>query len=1471
MYHLRPRFTALVIRMGLFVLLTAAMSGRASAEPVPRFSDIMPISQVKAGMIGYGLTVFRGTTVEKFAVTVVGVVKKGSLLVPGHDMILVRMSGGPMTTRQAYLIRGMSGSPVYINGKIIGAFSQGEPTSKEPLGGVTPIEDMLEAWDPKLPASPSASLPHENGVRVANLPQPIDVAGRRIQKVVYNVPLKSGLRSHGSTLVMHPCTTFATFSSASKTVRAKLAKALEPYNVELIQGVSGGEKTGFKGAPLVPGSAFSMMLVTGDLSMGATGTVSYRRGNRILGFGHPFMGIGPIEAPLCSAWIYDVYPLTAGSYKISSPGPIIGSSSQDRNFSISGILGMKPRSIPVTVDVKDLTTGRNHVFHSNSVTHPNLYSALVSSSVGAAISEIRSTPGAAMARVTTTVDAEEIGKISRTNIFFDARGIDGAATADLDDLLGVLTGNPFYPLGIKSAEVKVEIESGRKTAQVERIFLKEGKFEPGETAEIGIVIKPYKEPAVTKTVKIAIPQNTPTGKYMLQIKGGAVPSISFGGMLIRPGGSGGDQSPPVSVRQMVDRYNEREKNNEIVARLILPTLAVNVEGEKLNNLPPSLDTIIRSSKSSGVRMERDEVKVVEPTDWVISGQQVLNLSVQRKDIQESPASGGSGGVGATSPNSFSGGSGGDGEFSASINGGTGLTGLDDDMESALSVLGLSSLTRNPNDNQEGKVQPVVDKTDKPAKKEDPKTTKKGDTKGKKSDSGTQTAASTTATTTPPEADKNDKPVARQPIVWRQTTRADFAKGDSKGVSVTTTGDLSLTRTLAKLQTSTESFLWTLVADGKGGLYAGTGTQARILHLDSKGALTVFAKLPEITVHGLYLASDGALWAATGPNGRIYRITPDGKSTVAYQAAEKYALAITGDSKGNVYVGTGGGRGTIYRIEPNEKTTLFFQTSEEHVLALAVDKNDRLYAGTSNDGIVYRILPDGKGSVIYDAPEASITSLGVNSKGEIYAVTAPRGVIYKIDADGAAKTIYDKAASAYTSLRVASDDTVYAASGSSVYAVRPDDSVIPFANRNEVDILSLTVGEGGTLYAGTGNVAEVYCSMQSQPKGTGVYESVIHDAKQVARWGSVRWTAVTPTGTQLFLQTRTGNVADPDSTWSGWETPQPTGDGARISSPPARFIQYRVQLESDAAGVSPALRDVAITYLPRNQAPKVTFTAPAGGERWAKQQTLKWDASDPDKDTLSSELYYSSDNGAHWSVLPVAGGAAVTPPTTAVIEKATKDVTPPSASVSPSVPPGSGPPTVEAVTAELDKHPDLPPALREAILERARKVNAEFQTGQTAGTTGVSAAPSPSATRETSRSLDTKTLPDGTYLFKVKTSDRPSNPLEAQAVEAVSEPIVICNALPTVVLIKSEIKTLPDRVFTVTGTALQKTIAITAVQYRVDNGEWTAAVPSDGIFDSTLESFQVTTASLTPGKHTIEVKAFNAANNTVVETLTIEAK
>src|SRR5581483_10992330 len=336
------------------------------------------------------------------------------------------------------------------------------------------------------------------------------------------------------------------------------------------------------------------------------------------------------------------------------------------------------------------------------------------------------------------------------------------------------------------------------------------------------------------------------------------------------------------------------------------------------------------------------------------------------------------------------------------------------------------------------------------------------------------------------------------------------------------------------------------------------------------------------------------------------------------------------------------------------------------------------------------------------------------------------------------------------------------------------NVQPLDNPKDVDFLSLAVTPEGSVYAGTGNIGEVYTSSgEAGGKKTlsGTYESVVHDAKLSSRWGMMRWNAQVPAGAQVRMETRTGNVAEPDSTWSAWSPTQPSSAGPSegiVTSPPARFIQYRVTLETSSEKAQPIVREVAIGYLPRNQAPKVTFQSPGGGEHWAKSQTIRWSGEDPDKDTLTYTLYYSTDAGATWKPLP--GDAAKT----AEGDKAG----------------GSAPatPGLAALEKQLQEDKSMPATLKQVLLDSARRRQ---------GTSGANPAP----LRETSKSWDTKALPDGTYWLKVVATDRVSNPAEALSAEAVSEPFVICNAPPRISVNVRQVVPL-DKTFALEGVASQ---------------------------------------------------------------------
>jgi hypothetical protein len=293
-----------------------------------------------------------------------------------------------------------------------------------------------------------------------------------------------------------------------------------------------------------------------------------------------------------------------------------------------------------------------------------------------------------------------------------------------------------------------------------------------------------------------------------------------------------------------------------------------------------------------------------------------------------------------------------------------------------------------------------------------------------------------------------------------------------------------------------------------------------------------------------------------------------------------------------------------------------------------------------------------------------------------------------------------------------------------------------------------------------------------------------------------------------------------------------------------------------------LKNLSVSFLPQNHPPKITLLAPTGGERWSGKQTLRWQASDPDKETLTYKVYYSNDEGKTWTLLPSDSISKGKPITTSV-----------SKSSSSADSDAGNPPTMAQVTAELDKHPDLPPQLREAILSRAKTLLEQYKSKKTSTTSSESenTAAAEATAKETSRILDTKTLPDGIYQFKVVASDYISNPASPLSGDAISDSVYICNTKPVVYVQNSSLKVNADKSVKLDGTAVQKGIAINAVQFRVDKGEWISAIPNDGLFDGPMEDFTIITQPLSAGDHEIEVMAFNTAGLTGTATQKVTVK
>lgn len=1421
-------YVALVV----FILVMFAQAAFAAYWPNVSPEDarkLMPVSEVKRGMKGYGLTVFQGTKIEKFDVEVLGILKKMNT---GRDLIMVRVGGGPISSRQTGILSGMSGSPVYINGKLIGAISYGAPFAKEPVGMVTPIADMLEAWDPNLPKRASGYSSPEP------LEEPIKISGKSVSKVGID-PAGSTRGVESDTLYMQPLMMNLMVSGMSQRGIDRLADMLKPFNIRPIAGPGGASDPDAKvNASLQPGAAVGMGLATGDIDLTAIGTVTYRRGDRIVAFGHPMLGIGAIDAPMTTAYIADIISNYQVSSKLGAPIQTVGRIFQDRPWCIAGAMGAMPKMIPVTISVNDEAFKRDRVYRVKVINHPMLAARLIAMITDEAMFEMHPTPGDATAEVSYEVYADQIGKITRSNVFFDPTAVDVQATMDFANLLQLLSSNRFHPLDVQSVNVKVRIEGKRKTATIDRIFVKKSEFEPGETVEVGVVLRPYKQDRVTRTYKIKIPATAADGKVALVVRGGATPAgirvmtgsttsgvpdpsgdadVVGGGMMM-PGDPG--MANADNVKQLIAKYLERERNNEIVVQLQMRGTAINVAGEKLAGMPTAIADVMKSSRNSGLKMEREEVKEVYADDSIIYGAARLMIDVKRKRLGE------------TKPPSK--------QMSSAES-------LDVSSESLSSAGGEDVSAIDTMDYGEFSTAPMAEVAPPPDSEnetvtEEPVTVEK-DSFGEpivesptdKSDNTDKTAASSS-----PAPKSNVKTVVRQVQTWSQKTQADFAKGTFDGVSASSENKLELAPTLRRLAETPEQYVW-CVAATKGGVYAGTGNSGRIYKITDSGESSVFYETGELEVHALVRDSAGNVYAGTSPHGKIFKITPDGKGTLLYTTPEKYVIALALDPEGNLYAGVGDA-GKVYRIPTKGIPTLFAEINEQQVLSLNWDPHGSLLIGTGINGVVYRATRTGNVTPIFDAAEDSITSVVADGDGNAYAGTSPKGVIYKIFPDGRSKQVYTKA-NRVLSMVADSHNNIYAVSDITLVKITPDEVVTQLdSSKDKVQYLALALNEETSeLYAGTGNIGSVYVSKCCDVRGT--YESPVHDAKMVSKWGRIKWVAEVPEGTTVELRTRTGNVETPDGTWTEWSKPYVTAAGEPITSTPGRYIQYQVVLTGKAQ-TSPKVTAVTISYLNPNQPPTVKLTAPVGGEVWAGKQTIKWTGTDPDKDKLTYDVYYSNDGGKNWKALvggmTAGAGGAEKKPASEITAK---------------------------IESELAKSPDIPEDMKSKIGSGKTEAKDGSKDAAPEGNKPEEAAkPSSSSTSYT---WDTSKVEDGTYVVKVQVSDKASNADDPLTDEVISEPFVICNKAPEIKLGRKSVTMKGAASATITGTAESKLVEIVGVQYRVDDGDWAAASPNDAIFDSPTEDFTINTPSLSTGTHKVEVQAIDAAGN--ASSATVEVK
>jgi hypothetical protein len=589
------------------VLVHAALCAFA-AVAVAQPTEILPAEKLSAGMKGYGLSDFGdGKGVQRFEVEILGLLKRYA---PRQDLILARVSGAGL--EKSGVIAGMSGSPIYVDGKLVGALAYGWPFAKDPICGITPIQSMLD-------------------IRQAPARPPLPIVGPAASK-------QSVMSAFGGGHYLE------TFEDLLKPFRAAAATG-EPAVLPLPVSVSGlapssnllgriAEAAGWMTAPagssarssdpglpsnLTPGAAVSTILLAGEMDVAATGTVTWVDGKSLLAFGHPFLSMGPVAMPMARADVLTVLPSVFRSFKFSGTGPVLGSITQDRSTGIYGTFGAQAPMVPITVRMKT-NGGGEQVYHFEAVHNPMLTPILSALAIDSVLTTLEKRTGERTLVWKSTIRTNE--KSVRWDSVFSGLQAREEAVASLALLTNFLMANEFRDLNIESVDVSIVHDDRLQRARVTHVEAGSGHVHAGETLPIQVDLADFRGGNRRVTMQLAVPRDTPPGPLTVFVGDGSA-ATAYDLSVYPPDPQSLDQ-----VLEFLSRVRPANTLNLIAYRRAPGAV---VAGEPLPALPPSVAALLRdrgpgdgSPELSYLRLQTDSVEQPVP----LTGSARLKIDVE---------------------------------------------------------------------------------------------------------------------------------------------------------------------------------------------------------------------------------------------------------------------------------------------------------------------------------------------------------------------------------------------------------------------------------------------------------------------------------------------------------------------------------------------------------------------------------------------------------------------------------------------------------------------------------------------------------------------------------------------------------------------------------------------------------------------------------------------------------------------------
>jgi hypothetical protein len=566
----------------------AAAFAPAAAAKEPGF---FPVDSVRAGMTGIGLTVFQGTRIDTFGVTILGVLKGHR---PGASLILARAEGSYL--QGTGIIGGMSGSPVYLGGRLVGALAYTWSFLKEPIAGITPIGEMLGL----LPAPGSRSPGDDPERRLGWLPP----GGARHEPWGESSPIVTPLVLSGFT--------------------PEAIRYLEPWLAErgFVVSAGGAQEPGGDCGSIVPGSAVGVQLVRGDWSAAAIGTATHRDGDRVLAFGHPFVGMGWVRFPFTAAKIHTVFPNQQVSTKIGSPTADCGTLLADRAPGVAGEIGESPSMVPVSVEVRG-TGGISRRYRFEVARSRLLTPSLVAAAAVNSISESLNDVGFATVRYDLRYFMNGgRTEVNRGNAYLTSSPLTGVGE-EVSQSLALLLSEHYRPSVLDSVRIDVEAASGLDAAKILSIRVRPTWVSPGDSVQVEATIRRSRGGVEVLRAALRLPVSTPEGEVTVRVCDGEETDKWDR-----------ERAPelfqPDTFDQLVRIIEAERRLDRLYVQLYRSGTGATVKGGEISQPPGSVLRVLQASDKAGAAAETkgatlDQISM--PLGYVVRGCESTKLDV----------------------------------------------------------------------------------------------------------------------------------------------------------------------------------------------------------------------------------------------------------------------------------------------------------------------------------------------------------------------------------------------------------------------------------------------------------------------------------------------------------------------------------------------------------------------------------------------------------------------------------------------------------------------------------------------------------------------------------------------------------------------------------------------------------------------------------------------------------------------------